>query len=224
MAYLKEYPEVIAEKLNLVIDLQGLLIALEPLMLAHPPIQRSKAIGGWTIQSTNQSYTDGFSNEFCPYNGPNNKNPSWNPRNDSERGLPPIQEYKHPTELSCEPVLELIRKLEGLGFYPRKARILKLTAGAESVWHTDGSKKYYQVRLHVPLITNSGCLFETDHGKIHMPADGSAYLVKINQNHRVINHGPKDRFHIVMNVWDTKHFSEYNRFIESINLGESFHP
>ena len=67
--------------------------------------------------------------------------------------------------MQIPPLKKLIDELGTMGFHPRKARIIKLSAKSSSIWHQDGSAKYYQVRLHIPLITNLNATFETDFGK-----------------------------------------------------------
>jgi hypothetical protein len=214
----------VGERIDLKVNLKILSEALFPLLTNYPPVERSKAIAGWAIQSTNSSYKDGFSAEFCPYNGPLNKSPHWYPKSAKEMQLPPIQNYTKETEICCTPIKEILAQLNDLGLNPRKARILRLTAGSSSSWHIDGSKKYYHVRLHIPLLTNPGCFFETEYDRQHMPADGSGYLVMVNQNHRVVNSGELDRYHFVVNVWDTKHITQHHQYHPQLNLGESVHP
>lgn len=224
MAYFDSPADIIAEKLSLNVDIASILESVGPLFKKYPSYQRSPAFGGWSIQSSNHSYTDGWAKVFTPYNGPNYKSPEWNPVTDYEKTLVCAQDYTKPTEFYTPPIEKLIEQLNSMGFYPRRARIIKLSAKSASIWHQDGSAKYYQVRLHIPLITNPLATFETDFGKIHKPADGSAYLVKINRNHRVVNGGDEDRYHFVTNIWDTKHLTRYHKFDPDLNAGEAIHP
>lgn len=212
------------EKIDARINVEEILRSIENLCTRYPSYQRSEAVGGWSVQSIYGSYTEGWPKVFCPYNGPNNMAPTWNPLNEYEKSLGSIQDFVNPTEFYSEPLWGLIKKIDAMGFNPRRARVIKLSAGASSVWHIDGSKKYYQVRLHLPLLTSSQCFFETDKGSYHMPADGSFYIVKINQNHRVVNHGSTDRLHFVSHIWDTNHTTKFHKYISNENIGESIHP
>lgn len=224
MAYINSPPSVIAEKLKIKFDIASILDSARPLFSKFPSVQRSPAFGGWGLQSSNNSYTDGWAKTFTPYNGPNYKSPEWNPVTDYEKTLVSVQDYTKPTEFTTPPLEKLIHELGMIGFHPRKARIIKLSAKSSSIWHQDGSAKYYQVRLHIPLITNLNATFETDFGKIHLPADGSAYLVKINVNHRAVNDGDEDRYHFVSHVWDTQHITQFHKYDPELNNGESIHP
>ena len=47
---------------------------------------------------------------------------------------------------------------------------------------------------------------------IHMPADGSAYMLWVNNRHQIVNPTDKPRYHIIMNAWDTKQVTEKFNF------------
>lgn len=215
---------IISEEIPLNINIKELCSELMPELQKFPIVKRSAAIGGWTLQSTNGSYLDGWSLDFCPYNGPENLGPSWNPLSPSEGLLNSIQNFVGPTELMTPFIQNLLKQLEQLGLNPPKAIVLKLSAKISSIWDIDGSKKYYQVRLHIPLITNEQCFYENEAGKIHLPANGSAFLVKVNQIHRVHNDGDTDPYHVVVNVWDTLHKTKYFQYKLDESSGESVHP
>ncbi len=215
---------MIAEKIDMQFDNVRLWKSLQPYTLQHPSVQRSRAIGGWALQSTNGSYTDGWSMDFCPYNGPSNRGPSWNPVTKKEIATPCIQDYRLPTEVNSPELNALLQFLEQKKLNPRRARIIKLTQNSECQWHQDGDDRFYQARLHIPLHTNSQCFFETQKGKIHMPVDGSFYFVHINQIHRVVNYGPEDRYHFVCHIWDQNKFTLHHRYEPSLYDTESFHP
>ena len=62
-------------------------------------------------------------------------------------------------------------------------------------------------RLHVPIRTNPGCFFEWKlaSGKIervHFPADGRGYFVRVDQTHRAVNQMPEGakRVHLLCGV------------------------
>lgn len=215
---------IIAEKIVARVNCQQLFKSVEPLLEKYPAVMRSPAIGGWALQSTNGSYKDGWSLDFCPFNGPDNRGPAWTPQNELERGLPSIQEFVKPTEVLTPEFSQLLLDLDRQGLHPRRARIIALMPGKSSVWHQDGSKRFYQTRLHIPLVTNEGCLFETEDGTYHMAADGNYYFVHINKPHRVMNNGSTIRYHFVVHVWDQKHITEWHRYDPLQNDGETVHP
>lgn len=215
---------MIAEKIFAQYNIAEILESIAPLMEKYKPVQRSRAVGGWALQSTNGSYTDGWTMDFCPYNGPNNIGPTWTPKNDNEENMNSIQSFIKDTELSTEPIKNLLKKITELGLNPRRARIIKLASNSSADWHIDGSKKFYQVRLHIPLITNEKCFFETEGGQYHMAADGSFYFVHINRRHRIFNTGDTDRLHFVTHVWDKKKITAHHQYDLEKNLGESPHP
>ncbi len=202
---------MVFERIDFGFDNEELWNSLCPLLQKFEPARRSKAVSGWALQSTNGSYLDGWDLNFCPLNGPENKNPEWVPKTEEEKYFKPIQSFIQPTEIYSKPLGELMIKLEEMKLNPRKARIINLAKNSEGQWHQDGSSKFYQVRLHIPLQTNEGCFFEYESERAHMALDGAFYFVHINRLHRVVNHGNQDRYHFVCNVWDqlemTKHHS-----------------
>ena len=215
---------VVSEKFDLGLDMATLWKSLEPLIQKYPSVQRSAAFGGWAVQGHSGSYHDGWSMAFCPFNGPGNLGPSWNPRDASERAMVPVQNYCKPTDFYNGELHAVIQKLESLGLNPRRGRVIKIPPKSQTVWHKDGNKILYQARLHIPLVTNSGCLFETEQGSYHMPADGNGYFVHINQFHRAVNMGEHDRYHLVFHVWDQKHLTQFHRYSKNLYDFEADHP
>ena len=72
-------------------------------------------------------------------------------------------------------------------------------------WHTDSDKESW--RLHIPIITNPNAFFEwkLPDGRIesvHLPADGSAWLVRVDVTHRAVNRStePSERVHLLMGL------------------------
>ena len=214
---------MIVEKIQQNYPVNELWKSLCPLWDKFPSVQRSPAVGGWALQSTNHSYTDGWGMEFCPYNGPLNIGPTWTPESEKEKKARPIQDYILPTEITSTLLEKLLTQLTEMGLNPRRGRIIKLSPNSECNWHQDGSERYYQARLHIPLITNHGCFFETLTERVHMPADGSFYFAHINRVHRVVNYGNQDRYHFVCHIWDQKNFTRHHRYVPQENLGETFH-
>ena len=59
-------------------------------------------------------------------------------------------------------------------------------------WHKDGT----DACLHIPIITNDGSRFVYEDKAIHMPADGSVYLVNNLRYHSFMNGGGTQRVHL----------------------------
>jgi hypothetical protein len=58
-------------------------------------------------------------------------------------------------------------------------------------------------RLHIPLITNKKCVFIADGQHLHMEAN-KAYIVWTQIWHQIRNDSDQDRFHLLMDIYDTK--------------------
>ena len=102
-----------------------------------------------------------------------------------------------------EEVIDELRSRE-LAIY--RARIMQLVSnGEEMPFHRDAEKETW--RLHIPIKTNSESYFEWRRSdgsveSVHLPADGSAYLVRVDLEHRAVNRSadPIDRVHLLMGV------------------------
>ena len=100
-------------------------------------------------------------------------------------------------------VLNALRSL-GLGHY--RARIMKMEhEGRQMSFHVDARSEAW--RLHIPIITNPHSFFEWDLGNGHIesvniPADGGAWLVRVDILHRAVNNSPQlnDRVHLLMSL------------------------
>jgi len=99
-----------------------------------------------------------------------------------------------PTVLHSGAVAEVLDKLTGLGLRHFRSRMMRLSnEGFDMKWHRDADKESW--RLHVPVLTNPNSFFEwkLDDGtihRIHMPADGTGWLLRVDKLHRAINNGP----------------------------------
>ncbi len=206
---------LIFEKIKLSIDIEALRAQFLETVQALPPVLVSDYFGGWSILSATGDYKDGWHMMHTLYeNGPISREELI--RAAKAAGYVSTLLLNRPTAIHTGPLGGLVQQLSELGLNPRRARIIMLKAGGSSFWHRDGADDSYAVRLHVPIITNSGCLFEieTKDGIVseHLPADGSAYLIKVNRIHRVVNHGTTDRINFVANVYDTNRVSRDHRF------------
>ena len=80
-----------------------------------------------------------------------------------------------------------------------RVRILLKAPRSTLSWHRDP-----EPRLHVPIITNPGCLMVIDNVAKHMPADGSVWITNNTKYHNAFNGGEENRIHLVACVLDYK--------------------
>ena len=59
-------------------------------------------------------------------------------------------------------------------------------------------------RLHIPIVTNPGCLLIVDNFSTHVVANGGVYYMNTKKYHTALNGGENDRVHIVATILDTK--------------------
>ena len=59
-------------------------------------------------------------------------------------------------------------------------------------------------RLHIPIVSNPGCLMVIDNVAKHMPADGSVWVTNNTKYHNAFNGGEENRIHLVACVLDYK--------------------
>lgn len=189
---------MISEKWDTRFDIGKLREHLEKYVLPLEPVRQSTAFGGWSIQSSNGSYKDGWHLGSVALD--DKMSVEEIKKFIESIGLKPISDYVRPTEI-CHGYLKfLIDFLAENKLDPRRARVTKLSPGQSSVWHRDAPDNYPLVRLHIPIVTNPECRFETEAGCVHLPADGSSYFLPVNRMHRVVNDGSTERYHIIVDV------------------------
>ena len=66
-------------------------------------------------------------------------------------------------------------------------------------WHRDP-----EPRLHIPIITNPGCLQVIENVAKHLPADGSVWITNNTKYHNAFNGGEENRVHLVACLTDYK--------------------
>jgi hypothetical protein len=77
-----------------------------------------------------------------------------------------------------------------------RMRLMKLSGRQCMSLHVDLER-----RLHIPIVTNENCLMIVDDEVIHMPADGSAYLVNTTKRHTALNSNKDfDRIHLMFDL------------------------
>jgi len=80
-----------------------------------------------------------------------------------------------------------------------RVRILLKEPRSTLSWHRDP-----EPRLHIPIITNPGCIMVIEETAKHMPADGSAWITNNVKYHNAFNGGEEERVHLVACVLDYK--------------------
>ena len=80
-----------------------------------------------------------------------------------------------------------------------RVRILLKEPRSTLSWHRDP-----EPRLHIPIITNPGCLMVIENVAKHLPADGSVYITNNLKYHNAFNGGEENRIHLVACLTDYK--------------------
>ena len=166
--------------------------------------------GGYSITSRTGDWRDGwdyFQNDegkeleiFFPKNANNYKTLKF-------FNIAMSTEHKNPTQACQGEIAKLVEQIKSLGLTPRRVRVTCLKAGAKSLVHKDSGEQEYMARIHIPLITNPKCVFKCEGQSLHMEA-GSAYMVWVNTWHQIRNDSDEDRYHIIMDAYDTKHITQ----------------
>ena len=92
-------------------------------------------------------------------------------------------------------VFDELKKYYKLG----RVRLLLKEPRSTLSWHRDP-----EPRLHIPIVTNPGCLMVIDKTAHHMPADGSVWVTNNLKYHNAFNGGEENRVHLVACVLDYK--------------------
>ena len=80
-----------------------------------------------------------------------------------------------------------------------RVRILLKEPRTTLSWHRDPAP-----RLHIPIITNPGCLQVIENVAKHLPADGSVWITNNTKYHNAFNGGEENRVHLVACLTDYK--------------------
>lgn len=179
-------------------------------VVQYKPTMQSTYFGGWSVLSVNGSYKDGWAPGHKIYD------PSFMKGHSVEEKLnvigdTPLQDYKYPTEICTGYLADVMKQIDEAGFNPRRARLSVVLAQGASELHRDALDHEYAIRLHVPIITNQGCTFHTEDESAHLPANGKAYVLRVNRMHQVFNRGVTDRLHLIMSVKDTKRITRFHQ-------------
>lgn len=96
-----------------------------------------------------------------------------------------------------------------------RSRLMRLAPGCEVALHVDFNYHWVsRVRMHVPLITNSGVQFHCGDQVVHMEP-GTCWLFDSWRRHRVCNDGDADRVHLVVDTAGSAGFWQMVRAAES---------
>jgi|TARA_B110000881_G_C18420811_1_gene435837 hypothetical protein len=85
-------------------------------------------------------------------------------------------------------IFDILSKNYKLG----RVRLLLKEPRSTLSWHRDP-----EPRLHIPIITNPGCMMVIDNVAKHMPADGSVWITNNTKYHNAFNGGEQNRVHLV---------------------------
>ena len=212
------------EKLPFNVDIEKLKNNLEDIKKIPVTWQAKefgyKNFGGWSVLSRSGACDDGWETANALFQYSNNKPYKYH--------LAHYLKVSHPFEHinktpACFGEIErIIDLLEEHGFFPRRARISLLAANTSSFVHSDAPWPEdnlignYICRIHVPIVTNNKCIHWTENGEFHMPADGSVYMLPVNNLHQIRNTSNEDRYHLIMDAYDTKGFTQTMKFDDAI--------
>ncbi|HEY7688405.1 MAG TPA: hypothetical protein VH835_06915 [Dongiaceae bacterium] len=156
-----------------------------------PYFDHSVEYEGWSVTSRDGTTADGVKFVAGPKT-PGAKNPP----------------ATVPTPLCRGAAAETLEQLKAVGMRFSRVRFMRLSSvNFDMRFHSDGPGGREQWRLHVPVITNPYSFFEwkLENGQVvrtHFPADGSAWLVRVDVQHRAVNQNPSPskRVHLLMGV------------------------
>ena len=103
-----------------------------------------------------------------------------------------VKEFEH---TYFKEVYEKLSKKFKLG----RLRILLKEPRTTLSWHRDP-----EPRLHIPIITNPGCMMVIENVANHLPANGSVYITNNVKYHNAFNGGEENRVHLVACLTDYK--------------------
>jgi LPS sulfotransferase NodH len=106
----------------------------------------------------------------------------------------------------------ILQVLASFGVVWGRSRLMRLAPGAEVPMHSDINYHWStRVRLHIPVLTRPEVRFYCDAEDVHMAA-GEAWVFDNWRQHRVTNHTPDERIHLVA---DTTGSAAFWNFVQS---------
>ena len=103
-----------------------------------------------------------------------------------------VKDFKH---TYFKEVYDVLKSKFKLG----RVRILLKEPRSTLSWHRDP-----EPRLHIPIVTNPGCLMVIENVAKHLPANGSVYITNNVKYHNAFNGGEENRVHLVACLTDYK--------------------
>lgn len=170
--------------------------------------------GGWSILSRNADWRDGW--EVIQTHAGNTLE-SFFPTQEMITkaykyfNIAHSLEYDKPTQGYVRYIREIIEQLKEMGLTPRRVRVTCLQPHSKSLVHKDAETTEYMARLHIPLWTNNKCVFICQGEHLHMK-EGKATLVWTNLWHQIRNDSDEPRYHILMDVYDTKKITQHFKY------------
>jgi hypothetical protein len=214
------------EKLKITVDIARLQQDVEKhvFALGDPVFQGDEYgydnFGGWSLLTRSGNWQDGWEVGHTGHPAEHIVSPGGQPNYPVHKFLNLSHSFEHanPTEGCQGYIAEVMDVINGQGFYPRRARVSLLRPGGTTLLHQDAVGSVYMARIHIPLWTNQQCIHHCDSVDLHMPADGSVYILWVNRLHQVHNRSEQNRYHIIMDAYDTEHQTEHFRYLDNINL------
>jgi len=176
--------------------------------------------GGWSLLARSGDWQDGWEVGHIGHPAEHIVSPGGQPNYPIHRFLNLSHSFEHanPTAGCQGYVAEVLDHINSQGFYPRRARVSLLRPGGATVMHSDAAENVYMARIHIPLWTNEQCTHTCDGYPLHMPADGSVYMLWVNRLHQVHNRSDQNRYHIIMDAYDTQHQTQNFGYPKDIGI------
>jgi len=214
------------EKLKITIDIDRLRQDVEQYVfpLGAPIFQGDEYgydnFGGWSLLSRTADWQDGWEIGHTGHPGEEIVSPGGRPNYPVHKFLNISHSFEHvnPTAGCQGYIAEVLEQINSLGFSPRRARVSLLRPGGATLLHSDAIPSIYMARIHIPLWTNAQCIHHCDGTDLHMPADGSVYILWVNRLHQVQNKSTENRYHIIMDAYDTQHQTDNFKYRNDINV------
>ena len=113
-----------------------------------------------------------------------------------------LEPTRHPKyEEFSEPMRPLIEKVSSLFDYQGwmvRCILTRLIAKGQITPHADqGFSLEQSHRIHIPIVTNEGVLFQVGEESVHMKA-GELWEINNRRVHSVVNHGDESRVHMIL--------------------------
>lgn len=214
------------EKLKINVDIEHLRQDVEQYVfqLGNPIFQGDEYgydnFGGWSLLSRTGDWQDGWEIGHAGHPGAHIVCPNGVPNYKINKFLNNSHNFEHanPTQGYQGEIARVLDQIKKQGFYPRRARVSLVRPGGGTVLHRDSEPSVYMARIHIPLWTNEQCIHHCEGYDLHMPADGSVYMLWVNRDHIVTNKSAENRYHIIMDAYDTMGVTEYFKYPYNINI------